>query len=71
MTRIHAVIRGVGVSVDGRSASLVNPETSGQVLAVRRAWAAAGLDPAAPDALGLLKHMAQRPQPVTPWSLPR
>lgn len=53
--RIHAVIRGVGVSVDGRSASLVNPETSGQVLAVRRAWAAAGLDPAAPDALGLLE----------------
>jgi acyl transferase domain-containing protein len=53
--RIHAVIRGSGVSGDGRSASLVNPETAGQVLAVRRAWAAAGLDPAAPDALGLLE----------------
>jgi acyl transferase domain-containing protein len=53
--RIHAVIRGIGVSGDGRAASLVNPETAGQVLAVRRAWAAAGLDPAAPDALGLLE----------------
>jgi acyl transferase domain-containing protein len=53
--RIHAVIRGSGVSGDGRSASLVNPETAGQALAVRRAWAAAGLDPAAPDALGLLE----------------
>jgi len=53
--RIHAVIRGSGVSGDGRAASLVNPETAGQALAVRRAWAAAGLDPAAPDALGLLE----------------
>jgi len=53
--RIHAVIRGTGTSSDGRSASLVNPETSGQVVAVRRAWAAAGLDPAAPDSLGLLE----------------
>ena len=53
--RIHAVIRGIGTSSDGRSASLVNPETAGQVVAVRRAWAAAGLDPGAPDALGLLE----------------
>ena len=53
--RVHAVIRGVGVSSDGRSASLVNPETSGQLLAVRRAWASAGLDPAAPDAVGMLE----------------
>ena len=53
--RIHAVIRGIGTSSDGRSASLVNPESSGQVIAVRRAWASAGLDPSAPDALGLLE----------------
>ncbi|MBO0806552.1 MAG: hypothetical protein J2P25_26165, partial [Nocardiopsaceae bacterium] len=53
--RIHAVIRGTGVAGDGRSASLVSPETAGQVLAVRRAWAAAGLDPTAPDALGMLE----------------
>jgi acyl transferase domain-containing protein len=53
--RIHAVIRGIGTSSDGRAASLVNPETAGQIVAVRRAWAAAGLDPLAPDALGLLE----------------
>jgi acyl transferase domain-containing protein len=53
--RIYAVIRGAGTSSDGRSASLFNPDTSGQVLAIRRAWAAAGLDPAAPDALGMLE----------------
>jgi acyl transferase domain-containing protein/phosphopantetheinyl transferase len=53
--RIHAVIRGVGVSSDGRSASMFNPASSGQVLAIRRAWQAAGLDPTAPDALGLLE----------------
>ncbi|WP_158894087.1 beta-ketoacyl synthase N-terminal-like domain-containing protein [Amycolatopsis anabasis] len=53
--RIYAVIRGVGVSSDGRSASLFNPDTGGQALALRRAWAAAGLDPAAPDSIGLLE----------------
>ena len=53
--RIHAVIRGVGVAGDGRAASLVNPGTAGQALAISRAWACAGLDPSAPDALGLLE----------------
>ncbi|ASW54385.1 type I polyketide synthase [Plantactinospora sp. KBS50] len=53
--RVYAVIRGSGTSSDGRSASMFNPAVSGQVLAIRRAWAAAGLDPTAPDALGLLE----------------
>jgi acyl transferase domain-containing protein len=53
--RIHAVIRGIGVSSDGRASSLVNPEPAGQLLAVRRAWASAGLDPTDPDAVGLLE----------------
>jgi acyl transferase domain-containing protein/phosphopantetheinyl transferase len=53
--RIYAVIRGSGTSSDGRAASMVNPASAGQVLAIRRAWAAAGLDPTAPDALGLLE----------------
>ncbi|WP_432843329.1 beta-ketoacyl synthase N-terminal-like domain-containing protein [Dactylosporangium sp. CA-092794] len=53
--RIYAVIRGSGVSSDGRATSMMNPATAGQVLAIRRAWAAAGLDPAAPDAVGLLE----------------
>ncbi|WHT17020.1 beta-ketoacyl synthase N-terminal-like domain-containing protein [Crossiella sp. CA-258035] len=53
--RVYAVIRGTGVASDGRSASLFNPEPEGQVLALQRAWAAAGLDPAAPGSVGLLE----------------
>jgi acyl transferase domain-containing protein/phosphopantetheinyl transferase len=53
--RIYAVIRGTGVASDGRGASLFNPESDGQVLALQRAWRAAGLDPAEPGSLGLLE----------------
>ncbi|HKN51064.1 MAG TPA: beta-ketoacyl synthase N-terminal-like domain-containing protein, partial [Amycolatopsis sp.] len=53
--RVYAVISGTGVASDGRTASLANPDSGGQVRAVRQAWAAAGLDPKAPDALGLLE----------------
>jgi acyl transferase domain-containing protein/phosphopantetheinyl transferase len=53
--RIYAVISGTGVASDGRSASLLNPDPGGQVRAVRQAWQAAGLDPRAPDAIGLLE----------------
>ena len=53
--RIYAVIRGTGVASDGRAASLMNPDPGGQVLAVRQAWEAAGLDPTAPGSIGLLE----------------
>ncbi|GAA2829254.1 beta-ketoacyl synthase N-terminal-like domain-containing protein [Kitasatospora sp. CM 4170] len=53
--RVYAVIRGTGVASDGRTAGLTNPDPAGQSRAVRAAWRAAGLDPAAPDALGLLE----------------
>ncbi|MBW8484787.1 beta-ketoacyl synthase N-terminal-like domain-containing protein [Actinomadura parmotrematis] len=53
--RIHAVIRGVGSSSDGRAAGLMSPLVAGQVLAVERAWRDAGLDPAAPGAVGLVE----------------
>jgi len=53
--RIYAVIRGTGVSSDGRAASLVNPDSAGQTHAVRQAWEAAGLDPALPGSIGLLE----------------
>ncbi|AGL21065.1 beta-ketoacyl synthase N-terminal-like domain-containing protein [Actinoplanes sp. N902-109] len=53
--RVYGVIRGSGTSSDGRSASMFNPASSGQELAIRRAWEMAGLDPQAPDALGLLE----------------
>ncbi|WP_209439006.1 type I polyketide synthase, partial [Streptomyces durhamensis] len=53
--RVYAVIRGTGVAGDGRTAGLVSPDPGGQARAVRQAWRAAGLDPAAPDSLGLLE----------------
>jgi acyl transferase domain-containing protein len=53
--RIYAVIRGAGTSSDGRSSSLFNPDMSGQALAIQRAWAEAGIDPASPDSLGMLE----------------
>ncbi|HJQ45297.1 MAG TPA: beta-ketoacyl synthase N-terminal-like domain-containing protein [Amycolatopsis sp.] len=53
--RIYAVIRGSGVSSDGRGTSLVNPDAGGQTLAVRRAWQAAGLEPGEPESIGLLE----------------
>ncbi|MFJ3234131.1 beta-ketoacyl synthase N-terminal-like domain-containing protein [Streptomyces sp. NPDC086787] len=53
--RMYAVIRGTGVASDGRTAGLVNPDPGGQAHAVRQAWRAAGLDPAAPGSIGLLE----------------
>ncbi|MET9504864.1 beta-ketoacyl synthase N-terminal-like domain-containing protein [Streptomyces sp. NPDC006622] len=53
--RIYAVVRGTGVASDGRAAGLVNPDPGGQAQAVRQAWRAAGLDPAAPGSVGLLE----------------
>ncbi|MGW0767477.1 beta-ketoacyl synthase N-terminal-like domain-containing protein [Streptomyces sp. NPDC002676] len=53
--RVYAVIRGTGVASDGRTAGLVTPDPGGQARAVRQAWRAAGLDPAAPHSIGLLE----------------
>ncbi len=50
--RIYAVIRGTGVASDGRQSALMNPSVSGQVMALERAWAAAGIDPAS---IGLIE----------------
>jgi acyl transferase domain-containing protein/phosphopantetheinyl transferase len=53
--RIYAVIRGSGVASDGRDASLMRPRVEGQMLALERAWAAAGLDPTAPGAVSMIE----------------
>ena len=53
--RVYAVLRGSGISSDGKGASLVSPSIAGQVLALRRAWESAGLDPRQPGTLGLLE----------------
>jgi acyl transferase domain-containing protein/NAD(P)-dependent dehydrogenase (short-subunit alcohol dehydrogenase family)/acyl-CoA thioesterase FadM len=43
---IHAVIRGVGTSSDGKSPSVMEPRKEGQILAMRRAAARYGVSPA-------------------------
>jgi acyl transferase domain-containing protein/phosphopantetheinyl transferase (holo-ACP synthase) len=43
--RVYAVIRGVGVSSDGRGLSVMAPRVEGEELALRRAYEAAGLEP--------------------------
>ena len=43
---IHGVIRGVGLSNDGRGRGFLAPAAEGQVRAMRAAWDEAGLDPA-------------------------
>ncbi|MGH0036322.1 MAG: SDR family NAD(P)-dependent oxidoreductase [Myxococcota bacterium] len=43
--RIHAVIRGVAGSSDGKGKGITAPNPAGQRLAVERAWRAAGLAP--------------------------
>jgi len=53
--RIYAVVRGTGVASDGRTSSLMATASAGQSLAVRRAWADAGLDPRMPGAVGLIE----------------
>ncbi len=43
--RIVAVLRGIGASSDGRRRGLTAPDVDGQVAALRRAYADAGIDP--------------------------
>ncbi len=43
--RIHAVIRGVGLSNDGKGKSVLNPNKQGQVTAFERAYNDAAIDP--------------------------
>ncbi|MEV4314045.1 beta-ketoacyl synthase N-terminal-like domain-containing protein [Actinocrispum sp. NPDC049592] len=44
--RIYAVLRGIGSSSDGRFKSIYAPRREGQVVALNRAYADAGFDPA-------------------------
>ncbi|MBX2797451.1 MAG: polyketide synthase dehydratase domain-containing protein [Myxococcales bacterium] len=43
--RIYGVIRGVGLSNDGRGRGLLAPDTPGQARALANAWRISGLDP--------------------------
>ncbi len=51
--RVHGVIRGIGLSNDGRRKGLLAPDGEGQAEAMRRAYAMADLDPAGD--IGLLE----------------
>ncbi|WP_300671385.1 beta-ketoacyl synthase N-terminal-like domain-containing protein [Desulfoluna sp.] len=43
--KIYAVIKGIGVSSDGKASSLMSPDVGGQTLALERAWKMSGLNP--------------------------
>ncbi|MFE3740561.1 SDR family NAD(P)-dependent oxidoreductase [Streptomyces sp. NPDC059134] len=43
--RVHAVVRGIGTSSDGRSSAIYAPLPDGQARALRRAYQQAGYDP--------------------------
>jgi 3-oxoacyl-(acyl-carrier-protein) synthase/3-hydroxymyristoyl/3-hydroxydecanoyl-(acyl carrier protein) dehydratase len=43
--RVHGIIRGIGLSNDGRARNLLAPSDEGQARAIRAAWSSAGLDP--------------------------
>ncbi|AOS64465.1 type I polyketide synthase [Actinoalloteichus hymeniacidonis] len=54
--RVYVVIRGIGVAGDGgTSGGPAEPSVDGQTRALAEAWRAAGLDPRAPDSVGLLE----------------
>ncbi|OYW84804.1 MAG: hypothetical protein B7Z22_09860, partial [Hyphomonas sp. 32-62-5] len=42
---VHGVIRGIGLSNDGRRKGLLAPDATGQAEAMRRAYADSGVDP--------------------------
>jgi acyl transferase domain-containing protein/phosphopantetheinyl transferase len=50
--RIYAVIKGVGTASDGRGLAVTAPRTEGEILALERAYAGAGLSP---DTVGLIE----------------
>lgn len=47
--RVYAVLRGVGHSSDGKGTGLLAPSHDGETLAIRRAYAGTGIDPASVD----------------------
>ncbi len=46
---VYAVIKGTGAASDGRAMGLMAPRLEGEVLAIKRAYASSGIDPATID----------------------
>ncbi len=44
--RVYAVVKAIGLASDGRGRGLTSPSSKGHVTAIRRAYRAAGIDPA-------------------------
>ena len=61
--RIYAVIKGVGASSDGRDRGLTAPRPEGQLRALRRAYAQAGVSPADRRARRGARHRHRRRRP--------
>jgi acyl transferase domain-containing protein/4'-phosphopantetheinyl transferase EntD/acyl carrier protein len=49
---IHAVVKGIGIASDGKAMGVLTPRVEGEELALRRAYAAAGVSP---DTVGLVE----------------
>ncbi len=47
--RIYAVVKSVGISSDGKGLGMLAPRFEGQILAIKRAYEQAGIDPATID----------------------
>ena len=79
---IHAVVRGAGLSSDGRSPSANVPQTAGQIHALKRCYKNYGIDPQSISAIEAhgtstpagdsteVRTLAQFFKPVTKTSLP-
>ncbi len=49
--KIYAVIKGIGIASDGKALGLLAPNVEGEVLAIERAYASSGIDPATVELL--------------------
>ena len=49
--RIYAVLRGIGIASDGKALGLLAPNPEGESLAIERAYATSGIDPATVELL--------------------
>jgi len=52
---VYAAVTGIGISSDGRDASVVSPSWSAQERAIRRAWKEAGIDMGSAGAVGYIE----------------
>ena len=67
--RVYAVVKAIGLASDGRGRGLTSPSSKGHVTAIRRAYRAAGIDPATVELIeghGLGVPAADRVELIAP-----